>query len=79
MFTECSTVPGVFVQATGDVRDITIPGREASGDDLKEDTNVPVLLEGLHDVHLDLVVFTEGQGLLLHRLLSVVPTCRYYV
>ena len=50
--------------------DVAILGLEANGDDLQEETNDPALLEDHHGVHLDLVVFTEEQGILLHRIKS---------
>ena len=65
-------MPGVLAQAAGEAKDVAILGLEANGDDLQEETNDPALLEDHHGVHLDLVVFTEDQGLLLHRIHSVV-------
>ena len=57
-------MPEVLDQAAGEVGDVAILDLEANGDDLQEETNDPVLLEDHHDVLLDLVVFTEEQGLL---------------
>ena len=69
-------MPGVLDQAAGEVRDVTMLDLEANGDDLQEETNDPALLEDHHGVLLDLVVFTEEQGLLLHRIYSVAtPLC----
>ena len=63
-------MPGVLDQAAGE-GDVTILDLEANGDDLQEETNDPALLEDHHGVLLDLVVFTEEQGILLHRIYSV--------